>query len=61
MYIALLGTVNVISLSYLVDALQQKDTSATTLKSFLESSLATKVILDARNRRRSSLIGAVLS
>jgi hypothetical protein len=48
MYIAPLGTVNVISLSYLVDALQQKDTSATTLKIFLESSLATKIFFDAR-------------
>jgi hypothetical protein len=47
-YIAPLGTVNLIRLTYLADALQQRNTSASALKSFLEASIATKVFFDAR-------------
>jgi hypothetical protein len=52
-YVAPARVVNTISLSYLAEALRQKDESASTLKSFLETGTATKVFFDARTTAKT--------
>ena len=47
-YVAPACTVNIVSLSYLAQALQKGEESASALKRYLEDSPATKVFFDAR-------------
>ena len=47
-YVAPLGSVNLISLRYLTNAVQQGNRNAYALKNFLETDIATKVFFDAR-------------